>query len=534
MFRELGRSKEAKEAYEAAVAGFERALRDRPDDLDLKSGLADALHWTSSSGSNDRKIAIQRRIVALWEDVFASRPTDGPCKRDLALSCSRLYESLIGTRPAEALLVLERSVVLRLELAEAFPDDADAIDGVFVSFFKLARAMGSSQSLALNRRALEFGRESLRLRPNDPITAHDFLLATQDAVAILSDSGRNDDTEVIAELRRSVKTLGELARVNADTPSIQESYLGITRDLADRLVALNRPDEAVRTLLESQAALDRFPRGTAADLAGCADRNVALAQRLGEINPDLTPEQKARRNELLDHAVGDYRAAVAGGWKEFAVLKDTTLIEGRPGHRALMTEAESAAKKTADPDASGRAVVAPAVSRPRLDVKRDRAIAQAALGVVRARSRLVDEAIATMDKAGALFDELRVKGPATPKSGRPARRTCRLPRGPVRPCTRSAQAWEGRGVGRGPEKGRRICRRSFPRAAERPGGRGCPCRALLGAADVRREASRWGETYLALRKSEAERAERLLGVSGRQTGRPEYRRDLGPCWLQVR
>ena len=533
VFRELGRSKEANEAYEAAVAGFERALRDRPDDLDLKSGLADALHWTSSTGSNDRKIAIQRRIVALREEVFAGRPTDGPCKRDLALSCSRLYESLIGTRPAEALLVLERSVVLRLELAEAFPDDADAIDGVFVSFFKLARAMGSSQSLALYRRALEFGRESLRLRPNDPITAHDFLLATQDAVAILSDSGRKD--EVIAELRRSVKTLGELARVNADTPSIQESYLGISRDLADRLVALNRPDEAVRTLLESQAALDRFPRGTAADLAGCADRNVALAQRLGEIKPDLTPEQKARRDELLDRAVGDYRAAVAGGWKEFAVLKDTTLIKDRPGHRALMTEAESAAKKPADPNASGRAVVASAVSRPRLDVKLDRAIAQAALGVVRARSRLVDEAIATMDKARALFDEL-----ARERPGDPEVRKARADALADFHVALSDLALDRRRRGKAEESAvaqRRADEFVADLSRERPNDpevEAARRRALLGAADVRREASRWGETYLALRKSEVERPRGCSECLGRQTGRPEYRRDLGPCWLRVR
>ena len=65
-------------------------------------------------------------------------------------------------------------MVLRLELAEHFPDDADAIDGVFTAFFKLARATDSSQSLALYQRALEFGRESLRLQPNDLPTVHDF------------------------------------------------------------------------------------------------------------------------------------------------------------------------------------------------------------------------------------------------------------------------------------------------------------------------------------------------------------------------
>ncbi len=81
---------------------------------------------------------------------------------------------------------------------------------------------------------LEFGRESVRLRPTDSITAHDFLLAIQDTVSMLSDSGRKD--EAIAELRRSVKTLGEMASGNADTPKNQEIYLEISRNLADQLI----------------------------------------------------------------------------------------------------------------------------------------------------------------------------------------------------------------------------------------------------------------------------------------------------------
>ena len=55
VLRELGRTKEANEAYEAAITGFEQALRDRPDDLDLKAGLADALHWVVSPGRRTRR-----------------------------------------------------------------------------------------------------------------------------------------------------------------------------------------------------------------------------------------------------------------------------------------------------------------------------------------------------------------------------------------------------------------------------------------------------------------------------------------------
>ncbi len=522
VLRELGRTTEANEAYEAAIAGFELALRDRPDDLDLKTGLADALHFVVSLRPPDQKIATMRRIVALREDVFEGLHSDRRSKRDVALACSRLYESLIGTSPGEALIVLERSAVLRLELAEEVPDDADAIDGVFVSFLKLARSMESSQSLALYQRALEFGRESVRLRPTDSITAHDFLLATQDTVSMLSDSGRKD--EAIAELRRSVKTLGEMASANADTPKNQEIYLEISRNLADRLIESNRPEEAVRALFESRTALDRFSRETAADIAGSAGRNVALAQRIGEIKTDPTPGQKARRDELLDRAVSDYRAAVAGGWKDFAVLKQATPIKDRPGYSALLTEAESAAKKPANSTASGRAVVASAVSRPNPDVKLDRALTQAGLGLARARSRLVDEAIATMDKARALLDEL-----ARERPGDSEVRKGRVDAFVGFHIALYALALDRRRRGKADESAlvqKKADDFYADLSRERPNDPDVDAarrQALLGVAELRREASRWGETYLALRNLESSAREAVRSASA---GRPPDRSAL--------
>jgi hypothetical protein len=445
---------------------------------------------------------IERRIVALREDVFDGRHSDGQGKRDLALACSRLYESLKVTRPAEAPSVLERSVVLRLELAEAFPGDADAIDGVFVSFCKLARETGSSQSLALYRRALEFGRASFRLRPNDSLTAFTFMAAAQATADQLSDLGRKD--EAIAELRRSVKTLGEMARANADTPRIQDFYVGISRNLADRLAEMNRPDEAVRALLESRTALDRLPRETAADIAGSAGRNTAFAQRLGEIKPDLTPDQKAQRDELLDRAVSDYRAAVAGGWKDFAVFKEATPIKDRPGYSALLAEAESAAKNPASPTASSGAAVASAVSAPKLDTKLDRALTQAALGVARARSRLVDDAIVTMDKARALFDAL-----ARERPGDSEVRKGRVDALVGFYVALSGLALDRRRRGKADQSTLAQKKADDFYAAlsrERPNNPEVDAarrQALLRVADHRREASRWGETYEALRKSES-------------------------------
>ncbi len=57
--------------------------------------------------------------------------------------------------------------------------------------------------------------------------------------------------------------------------------------------------------------------------------------------------------------------------------------------------------------------------------------------------------------------------------------------------------------------------------------------ALLGVADLRREVSRWGETYLALSKSES-MPERLLQSALGCRPADQDRRDLGPSWLRVR
>jgi tetratricopeptide (TPR) repeat protein len=515
---ELGRTTESNEAYEAAVASFEQALRDRPGDLDLKTGLADALHPGMLTSAQNYKLATLRRVVALREEVFEARHSDLRNKRDLALAYSRLYERLRGTRPGEALAVLERSVILRLEVAEAAPDDPDGIEGVFLSLLKVAWALKPSQPLALQQRALEVGREAVRLRPNDAHTAFNFKFVTQDTVSMLWELARKD--EAIAELRQSVKILGELAHANADTPKSQGLYLEISRDLADRLAELNRPDEAVNALLESQTALDRLSRETAADIADSAGRRVAFAQRLGEIKPDLTPVQKARRDDILDRAVSDYRAAVAGGWNDLGVLKGATSMKDRPGYSALLTEAESAAKQPANSSVLGKGGVAPAVSRPKLDVKLDRAMSLAALGVARARSALVDESIATMDKVRALFDELARERPGASvvRKGRldalvgfhVALQALALDRHWRGKVDESAAAQKkanefyadlGRGRPDDPEVD----------AARR--------QALSKVADLRRETSRWGDTYRALRQSESGAREAARSApAGRKPG----------------
>ncbi len=216
--------------------------------------------------------------------------------------------------------------------------------------------------------------------------------------------------------------------------------------------------------------------------------------------------------------MSDYRAAVAGGWKDSAVLKHATLIKDRPGYSALLTEAESAAKNPANPTAVGRAAVASGVPRPKLDVKLDLAKTKAALGVARARSRLVDEAIATMDNARALFDEL-----ARERPGDSEVRKGRVDALVGFHVALYALALDRQRRGKADESAV-VQKKADEFYAELSHGRpnhpdvdAARRQALLGVADVRREASRWGETYQTLRKSESSAREALRSAAA---GRP--------------
>src|SRR5206468_50042 len=78
IFNELGRGPEAKAAYEAAFDGYEAASRDRPGDLELRAGLAEA---ASRLGSYWRAIEIR-------EELLRVRPGDAWFKKALAESCN--------------------------------------------------------------------------------------------------------------------------------------------------------------------------------------------------------------------------------------------------------------------------------------------------------------------------------------------------------------------------------------------------------------------------------------------------------------
>jgi tetratricopeptide (TPR) repeat protein len=153
-----------------------------------------------------------------------------------------------------------------------------------------------------------------------------------------------------------------------------------------------------------------------------------------------------------------------------------------------------------------------------LDAKLDRAMSLAALGVARARFGLVDEALATMDRARARFDELERERPGDSRV-RKSRLDALVGFHAALLALAHDRRWRGKvdesaAAQKKADEFYADLGRARPDDPEVDAARR---QAQRGVADLRREASRWGETYRALRRSESRAREAARSASA---GRP--------------
>ncbi len=97
VLEELGQGEKARDAYVTAAAGFEQALRERPDDADLEGRAGRGALRVRPAGKADEFVARYRRAIALREEVLKARPGDLVNKRELAEVYNTLYFHLSGS-----------------------------------------------------------------------------------------------------------------------------------------------------------------------------------------------------------------------------------------------------------------------------------------------------------------------------------------------------------------------------------------------------------------------------------------------------
>ena len=169
VLHELGRDSEAGAALRTAGDGYERELLDHPDDIELKAGLAAVMSWSAAIDPDPaRKGAGLKRAIALREAVLKARPGDATNKLELADIHNSLANHWRDRADGDALSAYERSLMLKLELATATPDDPSILRGLSQAFNNHANLFDSNntrgQVLAMYQQAIDLTREAIRLR----------------------------------------------------------------------------------------------------------------------------------------------------------------------------------------------------------------------------------------------------------------------------------------------------------------------------------------------------------------------------------
>jgi serine/threonine protein kinase len=246
----LGRYDDSKAAFQVAADGYERALRARPDDLDLKAGLAEALVWVaaySTHGSQDARIQAFRRPIALLEEVIAARPGESRYKKDLAFNYNILG---IAAEPegnnTESSDAYARCVTLRLELADQTPEDPDVFEGLGTSLYHLTSSMGSRASVVqrtrLIRQSVELSRAALMAHPNDDKLLTEFSFLNRRLAEGLWAQGKQKDA--VGELRGVLALLEPRVRASPAVSGPLLGYRMVASYLASLLKEWDRKEEA--------------------------------------------------------------------------------------------------------------------------------------------------------------------------------------------------------------------------------------------------------------------------------------------------
>ena len=222
ILQDLGRNPKA--VFEEARDGYERALRDRPDDLDLKAGLGEATfnlgHYESKA---EARLELYRRAIAIREELLKARPDDARFKKDLAQAYNNLAVFQTDRNPEESIRALERSLNLRLELADASPDDPGVQSDLSQSFNNLAARLSAlgyvAPAVAMYQQALDFSRAAVRRRPLDVSLTTSLGVQTANAASSLVALARARTTRSGSCERRSISSTPSPEKTRPSRPT---------------------------------------------------------------------------------------------------------------------------------------------------------------------------------------------------------------------------------------------------------------------------------------------------------------------------
>jgi eukaryotic-like serine/threonine-protein kinase len=429
-----GRSREADEAFESAVAAARKAIGKKPDDARAYSILGLVLGGGKheyAAGETQLRTAIRLKPDDAVAHTNLGLALAGQGKLDLAVDA---YREAIRLKPDDftphynlglALAgqgKLDLAVAAHREAIRLKPDDAGPHYG-------LGNALRAQRKLDL---AVAEYREAIRLKPNDSAAHHDLALALHDQgkldLAVAEYRGtirlKPDDAEIHSNMGAALRDQGKLdLAVAAHHEAIRlkpdlagaHSNLGIALYMQGKFdLAVAEFREAIRLKPDSAEAHSNL--GNAMRDQGKLDAAVAEYREAIRFNPDYSVAHNNLGNAMrdqgkLDAAVAEYREAIRlrpddpGAHTNLGIaLKeqgnlDAAVAEYREAIRLKPDSAEAHTNLGIALKEQGNLNAAVAEYREAIRIKPDNAAAHYNLGITLARQGKLDEAVAEYREA---------------------------------------------------------------------------------------------------------------------------------------
>ena len=272
----------------AQDAGDRADLRRELAGAYLKIGDVQGRPFNPNLGDTAGALASYRKAVSTYDSIGAATGADPALRREMALGCQRLSEILSTTGDTkEALVQARRS----LQLLQQPGDPSSTGEGPVAA--ELGRELASSHSrvgdllsatgdtagaLEHRRRSLAVMEAVAAIAPDDVATIRQLSTAHSKLGNQLGNPNFpnvGDPAGALVELERAVAVLTKGLAANPSNATFRRSLAIGHSNVADVLVALKRPDEA---LARQRQALASFEALAAADPANAAAKNdVAIS-----------------------------------------------------------------------------------------------------------------------------------------------------------------------------------------------------------------------------------------------------------------
>jgi non-specific serine/threonine protein kinase/serine/threonine-protein kinase len=230
----LGDTHGALDSYKKATALYESLGADASADATLRRELSTAYlrlsDVLSSAGETAPALQFARKGLSLQQSSSTDASASPDARRELAASYSRVADLLSATGDTKGALEYRRTSLSLMEtLAEAEPDDVNNLRQLGVAYSKLGNSLGN---------------------PNYPNVG--------------------DYRGALQQLERSGEVFERATAAHPQNATFRRNFAVVQSNIADVLIALDRPDEA---LARQQAALATFQAQADADPTNAAAKN---------------------------------------------------------------------------------------------------------------------------------------------------------------------------------------------------------------------------------------------------------------------